>query len=185
MTTAVEVGKLLTILTRALNAKKIIDIGVFTGCSAFAMALGLPEGCQVVACDISEEFTSLGKPYWADGGVLDKIDLRLQPATKTLQQLIDGGETDTYDLIFIDADKANYLRYYELGLQLLRTGGLIVVDNALWYGRVANPQIQDPDTTGIRRLNDTMKRDTQVEFVLLNIADGIGIAQKLPPTKTA
>ena len=181
MTSPIEVGKLLTILVKSLNSKKVIDIGVFTGCSAFAMALGLPEGCRVVACDISEEFTSLGKPYWTEGGVSDKIDLRVQPATKTLQQLIDGGESGTYDLLFIDADKANYVKYYELGLQLLRTGGLVVVDNALWDGRVANPQVQDPDTAAIRKLNETMKRDTRVDFVLLNIADGIGIAQKLPP----
>lgn len=181
MTSPVEVGKLLTILVKSLNSKKVIDIGVFTGCSAFAMALGLPDGCQVVACDISDEYTSLGKPYWEEGGVSDKIDLRLQPATKTLQELIDGGESGTYDLLFIDADKPNYGKYYELGLQLLRTGGLVVVDNALWDGRVANPQVQDPNTTAIRKLNETMKRDTRVEFVLLKIADGIAIAQKLPP----
>lgn len=179
MTSPVEVGKLLTILVRALDAKKAIDVGVFTGCSAFAMALGLPEDCKLVACDVSEEFTSLGKPYWAEGGVGDKIDLRLQPATKTLQELIDEGGAGTYDLMFIDADKDNGVNYFELGVQLLRVGGLIVVDNALWSGRVANPQVQDPHTTSIRQLNDRMQSDKRVDFVLLNLADGIGIAQKL------
>ncbi len=179
MTTSIEVGSLLTILVQTTNARKVIDVGVFTGCSAFAMALGLPAGGKVIACDVSEEYTSIGKPYWEEGGVMDKIDLRLQPATKTLQQLIDDGESGSFDLMFIDADKENYSTYFHLGVELLRPGGLIVVDNALWYGRVADPKVQDPDTAGIRKVNREMKEDTRVHFVLLNIADGIGIAQKL------
>ena len=179
MSTSIEVGKLLTILARALNARKAIDVGVFTGCSAFAMALALPDGCKVVACDVSEEFTVLGKPYWVSGGVADKIDLRLQPATKTLQELLDNGEEGTYDLVFIDADKPSYQQYCELGLELLRPGGLIVIDNALWYGRVADPKIQDIPTTTIRGLNESLKNDTRVDFLLLNLDDGVGIVQKL------
>lgn len=183
MTSPVEVGKLLTILTRALNARKAIDVGVFTGCSAFAMALALPDGCKVVACDVSEEYTTLGKPYWVSGGVADKIDLRIQPAAKTLQELLDNGEEGTYDLVFIDADKPSYQQYCELGLKLLRPGGLIVIDNALWSGRVVDPKIQDANTTAVRGLNESLKNDTRVDFLLLNLADGIGIVQKLEPPK--
>ena len=181
MTSPVEVGKLLTILTRALNARKAIDVGVFTGCSAFAIALALPEGCKVVACDVDEEYTNQGKPYWTDGGVADKIDLRLQQATNTLQELLDNGEEGTYDIMFIDADKQSYLKYYELGVQLLRPGGLIVIDNALWGGQVVDQKFQDQQTITLRELNKTLKNDTRVDFLLLNLADGIGIVQKLEP----
>ena len=135
-TTPIEEGKLLTMLVRALNAKKVIDIGVFTGCSAFAMALGLVEGGKVLACDISEEFTSLGRPYWVEGGVADKIDLCLQPAVKTLRELLDQGEAGSFDLVFIDADKERYFEYYEFGVTLLRRGGLMVRGqcSAPWEG---------------------------------------------------
>ena len=179
MTTDVDAGKLLTILTKCLGARKALDVGVFTGCSGYAMALGLSEGGKVIACDVSEEYTSVGKPFWAEGGVAGKIDLHLQPATQTLQELIDSGESGTFDLMFIDADKVNYVKYYEMGVELLRPGGLIVVDNALRGGRVANPKIQEYDTATIRQLNARMKDDTRVDFVLLNLSDGIGIAQKL------
>ena len=179
MTSGVDVGKLLTILTKCLGARKALDVGVFTGCSAYAMALGLSEGGKVIACDVSEEYTSMGKPFWAEGGVAGKIDLRLQPAIKTLQELIDSGESGTFDLMFIDADKESYVKYYEMGVELLRPGGLIVVDNALWGGRVANPKIQEYETATVRQLNARMKDDTRVDFVLLNLSDGIGIAQKL------
>ncbi len=179
MTTSVESCKLLTFYVRALNAKKCLDVGVFTGCSAFAMALGLPDEGKVIACDISEEFTSLGKPFWERGGVSGKIDLRLQPATQTLQELIDNGETGTFDLMFIDADKDNYGVYYELGMELLRKGGLVVVDNALWSGQVADPANTSKATVSIRELNKKMRDDPRVEYLLLNIADGTGIAQKL------
>ena len=181
MTSPVEVGKLLTILTRALNARKALDVGVFTGCSAFAIALALPEGCKVVACDVDENCTNQGKPYWTNGGVADKIDLRLQPATNTLQELLDNGEEGTYDIMFIDADKESYLKYYKLGVQLLRPGGLIVIDNALWGGQVVDQKIQDEETVTLRELNKTLKNDTRVDFLLLNLADGVGIVQKLEP----
>ena len=179
MTTGLDVGKLLTTLTRSLAARKVIDVGVFTGCSAYSMALALPEGGKVIACDVSDEYASIGKPFWEEGGVAGKIDLRIQPATKTLQGLIDDGESGTFDLIFIDADKANYSRYYEMGLELLRKGGLVVVDNALWSGKVADPACQDTSTLGIRELNSRMKTDTRVDYVLLDVSDGIAIACKL------
>ena len=178
MTTGVDVDKLLTALTRSLGAKKVIDVGVFTGCSSFAMALSLPDGGKVVACDVSADYANIGRPFWIEGGVADKIDLRVRPATETLQELLDGGEAGTYDLVFIDADKFNYTRYYEFAVQLLRQGGLVVVDNALWDGAVADPSIQDANTNGIREVNSRMKTDSRVDYVLLAVSDGIGIACK-------
>jgi predicted O-methyltransferase YrrM len=179
MTTGVETGKLLAILCRGVNARKALDIGVFTGCSSVAMALALPEDGKVISCDVSDEYTSIGKPYWKQAGVASKIDLRLKPATETLQELIDDGETDTFDIIFIDADKENYVNYFELGIQLLRRGGLIVVDNALWSGAVADISNQSDSTNSIRRMNDVMLKDSRIDFALLPVSDGIGIGQKL------
>lgn len=179
MTTGIETGKLLSILCRAINARKTIDIGVFTGCSSVAMALSIPEDGKVISCDVSDEYTTLGRPYWEQAGVANKIDLRLKPATETLQELVDNGEKGTFDVIFIDADKANYVNYFELGIELLKKGGMIVVDNALWRGRVADPSDQRESTTEIRRINDTMLKDARIDFVLLNISDGVGIGQKL------
>ena len=179
MTTGVETGKLLTILCRAVNARKAIDIGVFTGCSSVAMALALPEDGKVISCDTNGEYANLGRPYWEQAGVAKKIDVRLKPATETLQELIDNGETGTYDVIFIDADKVNYVNYYDLGIQLLRRGGLVVVDNALYYDLVADPSDQSDSTVTIRRMNDTMLKDPRIDFVLLQVSDGIGIGQKL------
>lgn len=179
MTTGVETGKLLVILCRALNARKTLDIGVFTGCSSVAMALALPEGGKVISCDVSDEYTSLGKPYWEQAGVANKIDLRLKPATETLQELIDNGEAGTFDVVFIDADKGNYVNYFEFAVQLLRQGGLVVVDNALWSGSVADQSNQTDSTNSIRRMNDTMLKDSRIDFALFQISDGVGIGQKL------
>ena len=179
MTSALETELLLTQLTRALDARKCIDVGVFMGCSSFAMALGLPKDGRVVACDVSTEYTSLGKPFWEEGGVAEKIDLRIQAAGLTLKELISNGESGTYDLVFIDANKTGYSEYYELGLQLLRPGGMIVVDNSIWSGRVYEPKVKDADTNAVRQLNDRMTRDDRVLSVLINFADGIAIAQKL------
>ena len=179
MTTGVETGKLLTILCRALNARKALDIGVFTGCSSVAMALALPEDGKVISCDINDEYASLGKPYWKQAGIAGKIELRIKPATETLQELIDNGETGTFDIIFIDADKENYVNYFELGIQLLKQGGVIVVDNALWGERVADVSNQSDSTNSIRRMNDVMLKDSRIDFALLPVSDGIGIGQKL------
>ena len=179
MTSTAEVGRLLTCLCRAINAKKVIDVGVFTGISSFSMALALPEDGKVIACDVSEENTNLGRPYWVQGEVSGKIDLRIKPATETLQELIDAGESETFDAMFIDADKTNYPRYFELGMQLLRHGGVFIVDNALWYGRVADPAIQDKETTGVREINYFMRDNPSVEHVLLDTSDGIGLGIKL------
>ena len=178
MTTGAEVGRLLVTLTRTLAAKKAIDVGVFTGCSAFAIALSLPDSGKVIACDVSSEYADIGRPYWVEGGVAEKIDLRLRPAAETLQALLDNGEGGTFDLVFIDADKQNYLTYYELGLELLRQGGLVVVDNALWGGKVADANVRDEYTQSIREVNTRMKSDPRVDYVLLAVSDGIGIACK-------
>lgn len=179
MATGLDVGRLLSTLCRAVGAKKAVDVGVFTGCSTMAMALSLPPDGKVIACDISEEYVDIGKPYWKEGGVADKIDLRIKPATETLQELLDGGEAGTFDVVFIDADKLNYGRYYDFSLQLLRPGGLVIVDNALWSGRVADSGDQSEHTKAIRTLNDRMSVDPNVEYVLLTVSDGIGIACKL------
>ena len=179
MTTGVESGKLLSILCRAVNARKAIDIGVFTGCSSVAMALALPEEGKVISCDVNDDYAKLGKPFWEQAGVANKIDLRLKPATETLEELIDNGEAGTFDIIFIDADKENYVNYFERAIQLLRQGGLIIVDNALWKGRVSDPSDQEDSTTGVRKLNDVMLKDSRIDFVLLPVSDGTGIGLKL------
>jgi predicted O-methyltransferase YrrM len=179
MTSSVEVNKLLTILCISLKACKVIDLGVFTGCSSFAMALGLPPEGKVIACDVSMEYPQLGQPFWIEGGVDDKIDLRIQPALKTLQDLIDNGESGTFDLIFIDAHKPEYPEYFKKGLVLLRAGGMFVVDNAIWRNKVADQSIVDEKTEGIRRINRLMCDSESVEYTLLNFSDGIGLAVKL------
>ena len=176
MTSKAESGKLLTLLCRSIKAKKVLDVGVFTGCSSFAMALALPDSGKVIACDVNNEYANHGLPYWEQGGVSEKIDLRIKPAVETLQELIDNGEGETFDLMFIDA---NYPNYFELGLKLVRTGGLFVVDNALWHGKAADQRVQDPATLAIRKINDLMRDDKRVDFVLLDVCDGTGIAQKL------
>lgn len=178
MTSALMSGKLLGFLCRTVKAKKVLDIGVFTGMSSFIMARTLPEDGKVISCDISEEYTNLGRPYWKRGGVEQKIDLRIKPAVDTLQELIDAGEGETFDLIFIDANKDDYPRYFELGKRLLRSGGIFVVDNALWNGRVANLEVKDTETESIREINRLMRDDPAVEYVLLDINDGIILARK-------
>ena len=178
MTSSVEVGKLLTILCQMLNVRKVIDIGVFTGCSAYAMALGMPADGSIIACDVKMEFAELGKPYWIDGGVSEKINLRIQPALTTLNELIDAGESGMFDLIFIDALKEEYPEYFNKGITLLRPGGVFVVDNALWKGKVADPSSIDSTTEAICKMNRIMRDDDRVNYVLLNICDGIGLAVK-------
>ena len=180
MMSPVEEGNLLTILCKAIDARKVIDVGVFTGCSAYAMALGLPASGKVIACDMDGETAMKGKPYWEEGGVAAKIDLRIKPATETLQELIDNGEDGSFDMVFIDADKTNYPNYYRFALQLLRPGGLIVVDNALGFGRmkVYDSSCTGVDIEGIRTINRMMKDDERVVFVLLDISSGVGIGLK-------
>ena len=155
-----EQGALMANLVRLISAKKAIEVGTFTGYSALAVALALPEDGYLLACDISEEFTSIGKPYWEEAGVSENIDLQIAPAVETLKSKIEDGESNTYDFAFIDADKINYLNYYELCLDLIRPGGVIAIDNVLWGGSVIDSARTDDDTKAIREINDFIEKNT-------------------------
>lgn len=178
MQIAPEQGQLMALLVQLLGAKKTLEIGVFTGYSALVVALALPPTGKILACDISEEFTAIARRYWEQAGVAEKIDLHLGPAMETLDQLLGEGAAGTFDFAFIDADKSNYDGYYERSLQLVRSGGLIVIDNVLWSGRVANPQIQDNRTKKIRAFNQKLHQDPRVNISLIPIADGLTLARK-------
>jgi predicted O-methyltransferase YrrM len=172
-------GQFMALLVRMLGARRTIEIGVFTGYSALSVALALPPDGKVIACDVSEEWTSIGRKHWQKAGVAAKIDLRIAPALETLDQLVAAGGAGQYDFAFIDADKGNYLAYYERCLSLLRRGGLIVLDNTLWSGRVADPSNQDADTKAIRAVNDALHRDERIAVSLLPVGDGVTLALKL------
>ena len=172
-----EQGQLMALLVRLLGARRTIEVGVFTGYSALAVALALPPDGRVLACDISDEYTRIGKPYWEQAGVADKIDLQLAPALATLDARLAAGEAGQYDFAFIDADKSAYDGYYERCLRLLRTGGLVMIDNTLWGGAVAKPA-RDADTTALQALNDKLHRDERVDLSLLPFSDGVTLARK-------
>jgi predicted O-methyltransferase YrrM len=173
-----EQGQFMALLVQLLGATKTLEVGVFTGYSSLCVALALPPNGKIVACDVSEEFTSIARRYWDAAGVADKIDLRLAPALSTLDELLATGQAGTFDFAFIDADKANYERYYERSLQLIRSGGLIAIDNVLWSGRVADPEVQDHRTNEIRALNEKLHQDERVTLSLVPIADGLTLALK-------
>jgi caffeoyl-CoA O-methyltransferase len=173
-----EQGQLMGLLARLIGAKRCIEIGVFTGYSSLAVALALPEDGRILACDVSEDWTAIARRFWREAGVEHKIELKLQPATRTLEQLLAAGETGRYDFAFIDADKPSYDTYYELLLKLLRPGGLIALDNTLWSGHVADPNNRDPNTVALRALNDKLHRDERVDLSLLPIGDGLTLARK-------
>lgn len=178
MQIAPEQGQFMALLVQLCGVKNIIEVGVYTGYSSLAMALALPEDGCLLACDISEEYTSIARRYWAKAGVSSKIDLRLAPAAETLQTLRDDGAAGRFDMAFIDADKANYDKYYEHCLALLCQGGLIVVDNVLWGGSVINPDKQDEDTCAIRAFNQKLLADQRVDISLVPIGDGLTLARK-------
>lgn len=178
MQIAPEQGHLMTLLVQLMGAKKVLELGVFTGYSSLAVALALPPQGKLVACDISQEYTAIARRYWQQAGVADKIELYLAPALKTLERLLAEGEAGTFDFAFIDADKRNYSAYYEQTLQLLRPGGLIAVDNVLWSGRVADPQVQDNRTKAMRKFNQKLHQDQRVFLSLLPIADGLTLVRK-------
>ena len=173
-----EQGALMANLVRLISAKKAIEVGTFTGYSALAVALALPEDGYLLACDISEEFTSIGKPYWEEAGVSENIDLQISPAIETLESKIEGGESNTYDFAFIDADKINYLNYYELCLDLIRSGGVIAIDNVLWGGSVIDSARTDDDTKAIREINDFLVSDKRVNISMIPVGDGVTLAVK-------
>jgi len=174
-----EQGQFMALLIQLMGAKKILEIGVFTGYSALWTALALPTDGKLVACDVSEEWTAIARCYWQQAGVANKVDLHLAPALKTLDQLLATEQAGTFDFVFIDADKENYLQYYEQSLQLVRPGGLIAIDNVLWSGRVANLQVQDQSTRAIRALNEQLLHDQRVALSLVPIGDGLTLALKL------
>ena len=173
-----EQGQFMALLVELTGARKCLEIGTFTGYSTLSLALALPEDGQIVACDISEEFTSRAKPYWQKAGVAGKIDLRLGPALETLDALIADGESGAFDFAFIDADKVNYQGYFQRSLDLIRRGGLILVDNVLWSGAVVDPARNDEDTEAIRAFNQTRAGDPRISLSLVPIGDGLTLARK-------
>lgn len=172
-----EQGQFMQVLVKLIGARRTIEIGTFTGYSALTVALALPADGKVLACDISDEYTSVGKPYWRRAGVAGKIELVIAPAAETLDARIATGEAGHYDFAFIDADKTGYDGYYERCLQLVRTGGLIAFDNTLWGGDVARPA-HDDDTRALQALNDKLHRDERIDMALLPIGDGLTLARK-------
>jgi predicted O-methyltransferase YrrM len=179
MQIAPEQGQFMALLVRLIGARKTLEVGVFTGYSSLSVALALPPEGRIIACDVSEEYTAIARRYWQAAGVADKIDLRIAPALETLDDLLTTGHAKTFDFAFIDADKGNYDGYYERSLRLVRTGGLIAIDNVLWSGKAANEQIQDNQTRKIRQLNQKLHSDERVQISMVPIADGLTLALKL------
>ena len=173
-----EQGQFMSLLVKLLGVQKVLEIGVFTGYSSTIVALALPDDGQITACDIDEDFTSIAQRYWQEAGVSQKINLNLAPALETLTKLLDQGAEATYDMAFIDADKCNYPNYYEPCLRLLKPGGVLLVDNVLWDGRVADLSINDVDTDGIRRLNKLVHEDSRVDMSLIPLGDGLTLVRK-------
>lgn len=178
MQIAPEQGALLQMLVKLIGARRTIEVGVFTGYSALAVALALPADGRVLACDVSDEYTRVAKPYWERAGVAAKIELVLAPALQTLDQRLAAGEAGRYDFAFIDADKTNYDGYYERCLQLLRPGGLIAFDNTLWSGRVAQAAEAGSDTAALQALNDKLVADGRADVALLPVGDGLTLARR-------
>ena len=174
-----EQGQFMQLLVRLMGAKNCLEIGVFTGYSSLAVALVLPADGHIVACDVSETWTAIARKYWQEAGVAAKIDLRIAPALATVDELIASGKAGLFDFAFIDADKINYLNYYERTLTLLRSGGLIAVDNTLWGGQVIDKKSKSEDTQAIRRFNDRLRSDARIHVSLLPIGDGLTLALKL------
>jgi caffeoyl-CoA O-methyltransferase len=174
-----EQGQFMGLLVQIIGAKKCLEVGVFTGYSALAVALNLPDDGKLIACDVSAEFTSIASKYWQEAGVSEKIELKIAPALETLDRLLASGEAETFDFAFIDADKNNYAAYYDRCFQLVRSGGLILVDNVLWYGRVADPAMdEDKRTQSIKQINQQIYQDDRVQISLIPIGDGLTIARK-------
>jgi predicted O-methyltransferase YrrM len=173
-----EQGHLLALLIRLIGARRVLEIGTFTGYSALAMALALPANGRLVACDVSEEWTSIARTHWQRAGVADRIELRIAPALSTLVEVEQAGGLDQFDFAFIDADKTGYDDYYEATLRLVCSGGLIVLDNMLRRGRVADPSDTDADTVALRSMNTKIAADRRVDHVLLSIASGMTLVRR-------
>lgn len=175
MQIAPDQGAFMAWLARALGAKQVVEVGVFTGYSTLCLARGLPEGGRVLALDVSEEWTAIGRRHWEQAGVADRIELRIGPALESLQAL---PHEPRFDLAFIDADKTGYAGYVEEILPRLHTGGVILVDNVLWAGAVVDPERQDADTLAIRAFNDAMAQDPRVDPVMIPVSDGLTLLRK-------
>lgn len=175
---APEQGQFLALLVKLMGAKHILEIGTFTGYSALCMAEALPEGGHILCCDLAGEYNDIARSYWHDAGVDSRIELRLGPALATLEGLVAGDQQGSFDLVFIDADKASYPTYLEHALALLREGGLVVFDNVLWGGRVLEVDSQSADTRAIQQLNLALKRDERVDYSLVPIGDGMSLCRK-------
>jgi predicted O-methyltransferase YrrM len=173
-----EHGQFLALLIQLMGARRTLEVGVFTGYSSLAVALALPEHGSILACDVSEEYTSVARRYWKEAGVDHMIELRLKPALETLRELLAQHQQERFDFAFIDADKANYERYYECALELVRPGGLIAIDNVLWHGRVVDAEANDADTLAIRALNKKLLGDSRVSLSMLPISDGLTLCCK-------
>lgn len=178
MQIAPEQGQFMGWLTELMGVERAIEIGVYTGYSSLCIASAMAEQGRLIACDLDEQWTATARRYWEEARVSHKIDLQIAPALDTLDQLIDAGHEQRYDLIFIDADKTNYDNYYERALRLLRAGGVVMIDNVLWSGRVADPDARDEDTLAIRALNEKIHQDERVSLSLLPVADGLTLARK-------
>jgi caffeoyl-CoA O-methyltransferase len=175
MQIAPEQGAFMTLFARAIGARRAVEVGTFTGLSTLCLARGLPDDGQLIACDVSDEWTSIGRPYWEKAGVAHKIDLRIGPAAETLRSL---PLEENVDIAFIDADKPSYAVYFEELLRRTRSGGVILVDNVLWLGRVVDPAADDEQTVAIREFNDLVAADDRVDCVMLPISDGLTLLRK-------
>jgi caffeoyl-CoA O-methyltransferase len=173
-----EQGQLMRMLAGLVGARRAIEVGVFTGYSALSVALALPEDGELIACDVSEEWTAIARRYWAEAGVAEKIRLELAPATETLDALLAEGRAGDFDIAFIDADKTSYDGYYERCLELLRPGGLVLIDNVLWGGSVADEENRSEDTLALRALNAKLRDDARIELCMLPVGDGLTLARR-------
>jgi len=178
MRSAPEQGQLMAMLIKIMGAKRILEVGTYTGYATLWMAMALPSDGEIVTCDVSDEWTSVGAQFWDEAGVADKITLNLRPAIETLDGLIAQGQPGSFDFVFIDADKENYSAYFEASLKLLRSGGLMVVDNVLWGGSVIDDANQNTSTVAIRAFNRALKCDSRIEINMLPVADGITLVMK-------
>ncbi len=173
-----EQGQFMALLVRLMGARRCLEIGVFTGYSSLSVALAIPDDGRIVACDVNEDYTAIARRFWEEAGVAHKIDLRLGPATDTLDDLLAMGQAGGFDFAFIDADKSSYVGYFERCLQLLRPGGLVAIDNTLWAGRLVDEREQDEDCRALREFNRALHGDERVDLSLVPIGDGLSLARK-------
>jgi predicted O-methyltransferase YrrM len=178
MQTSPEQGQLMHLLVKLMGARRIIEVGTFTGYSALCMATALPDDGELIACDIEPEWVDMGREFWREAGVADKIEVRIAPALETLDGLASDGQGESFDFAYIDADKENYVAYYEKCLGLLRAGGLVAVDNTLWSGKVADESESEESTVAIREFNEHLAEDRRVDLSLVPIGDGLTLARK-------